>query len=140
MNRNAGLLLKYSREMKWRSVYSPRHLIERDAFTHPGREVRLCSFSTFRVIRIRTFSFRPALDSTMHECGFEHVSNKLQRRHISPQRLEGIHVRRLETLHELTMTPEDACFAWSCKELKRLLGMFVDRWIELADDIVEHTR
>ncbi len=77
MNRNAGLLLEYAREVKWRSVYGPRHLIERDAFTHPRRQVRLRSFSTFRVIRIRPFSFRLALDSSMYKRRLEHVSDQL---------------------------------------------------------------
>jgi hypothetical protein len=126
MNRNAGLLLKNSREMKWRCVNSARDLIERDTLTHPRREVRLRGLSTFSVIGVCTFAFRLMLDTTMHERGLKHIGDKLERRNISPQRLERIRFRRFETLHQFAMTPEHVAVARPGKEPERLIGVFVD--------------
>src|SRR6185369_10055536 len=105
---------------------STRNLIERDSFTDSRRQIRLRSLSTFRVICARPFASRLALNTPMYERRLEHIGDKLQCRNISPQRLERIRFRRLETLHQFAMTPEDACFARTSEEAERLIGMFVD--------------
>ena len=140
MDRNTRLLLKDTREMKRRRMHGTRNLIKRDAFAHARREISLCRFRSFCMIRIRAFASRLVLDTTTHESRLEHIRDKLQRRNISPQRLKRIHVCRFQPLHQLTMTPEDATVTGTSEEPKRLIGMFVDRWIELANDIVEHAR
>src|ERR1043165_6037323 len=98
---------------------SVRDLVERYTFTHPRRQVRLRSLSTSGVIGIRRFSSWLGRPIEMHKRRREHINHKLQRRNIGPQRLERIRFRRLETLHELAMTPEDACFARTSEEPER---------------------
>jgi len=140
MDWNTCLLLKDPREVKRRRMHGTRNLIKRDTFAHARGEISLCRFSSFSVIGARTFASRLVLDTTTLKCRLQHIRDKLQRRNISPQRLKRIHVCRFESLHQLTMTPENAAVTGTSEEPKRLIGMFVDGWIELANDVVEHTR
>lgn len=140
MNRHTSVLLKNSREMKRRHMHRTRNFIKRDTLAHLRREIRLRSFRPLSMIHVCTFAFRAARDTVLDESRLEHVRDELQRGNISPQRLQRIRLSRLEPLHELAMAPEHTTVTRPGKKSERLLRMIVYRGIELAHDVVEHTR
>src|SRR5215216_6657757 len=68
VHRHTRLLLKYAREVKRRDMNGASNVVERDAFTHSCRQVRLHGFSSLGVIRVRAFALRLArLDAALDE-------------------------------------------------------------------------
>ena len=140
MNRHASLLLKNPREVKWRNMYRTRDFIKRDALAQLRREICLRRFRSLGMIHVCTFAFRSARDTVFDERRLEHISNELQRGNVSPQRLQRIRLSRLKPLHELAMSPEHTTVTRPGKKSERLVRMIVYRRVELAHDVVEHTR
>src|SRR5215216_2878252 len=127
MDGHARLLLKYTGQVKRRSVNGAGNVVECDSLAHSRGQVGLRGLDAFSMIRIRGFSFRPTSDSTLHESGFEHVSEELQGSHIGPQRFKRVRFCRLKTLHEFPVAPKHPAVARSGHKEKRLIRMIVNR-------------
>jgi len=137
MDGHARLLLKYTGQVKRRSVNGAGNVVEHNALAHSRGQVRLRSLDAFSMIDVRALSFRLTRNATLPESGFEHVSDELQRSHVSPQRFKRIRFCRLKTLHEFPMAPKHPAVARSGHKEKRLIRMIVNRRIEFADNVVE---
>ena len=141
MDRQARSRLKNTRKMKRRSVHGTRDAVECDSIKKPACNVVFDSLGALGVIRIRAIAMAPARLALLRECGIEYVSNELQRSHVGPERFErSCHQAHLEALHDLPMPPENGGIAGTSDKRKRSIRAVVDRGIELADDVTEHSR
>ena len=121
-------------------MHRTRDFIKRDTLAHLRREIRLRSLRSLSMVHVCPFAFRAARDAMLDERRLKYVRNELQRGNISPQRFQRIRLRRLKPLHELTMAPEHTTVTRPGKKSERLIRMIVYRGIELAHNVVEHTR
>ena len=136
----AGSLLKKAGEMKGRRVHRAGHLIERDGFTEPARQVSFDRLRAVCVIGFSAVSAALAWKAMPRERGSKHVGDELKRRYIGPERFESIGFGSLQPLHKFAVPPENACIAGASDEGKRPSWAVVDGGIEFADNIVEDAR
>jgi hypothetical protein len=136
----AGSLLKKAGEMKGRRVHRAGHLIERDGFTEPPRQVGFDRLRAVYMIGFSAVSAALAWKPVLRECGSKHVGDELKRRYIGPERFESIGFGSLQPLHEFAVPPENTGVARARNEGERSFRVFVNRRVEFADNIVEHAR
>ena len=140
MDRRAGLLVKDAGEMKGRRSRSVGDVVERDAGAQSAREIGFGGLDAVRVIGVRGVSAALERQAVSRERGFQHVGNKLKRRHIGPERSEQFGSGGAQPLREFVEPPEDAGIAGASDEGKRPFVAVVNGGIEFADDVIESAR
>src|SRR6266446_3433856 len=91
------------------------------------------------MIRFRARSLRSCRLVVFFESGFQNVANPLECRYIGPKMLQRFFRRMFQPLGQLMITPEKLRIASAGNEGEWLVGVFVNRWVKFADNVVQYS-